>query len=310
MPKRVVDGEGIWRSNKLALLPPEMKAELANLIPLALANGSFECTPEEVWSRVYAKNRREVPLDWVVRLLDELERAKILFRWNAEGRTWGYWTAIDKPGRLPPPSRRGDTAGRHEALGAEPPRADLDALLGHVANGQPMANRSVTCGQPLVTERLVSGCLGFGLGSGTGSGTPTEGLKPSTPDFPNSAPPEEPAYDPAFDDEQAFTSTVDLFPETDGGRLLRDYSHRSQVRHQEAIAEIQQALSCSAPEAAEWLKAKIREYLAGAKPDYHKSFLGFLDSKPWRNTPAETNGVAPPGFAWFRDGDERVLLPA
>ena len=123
------------------------------------------------------------------------------------------------------------------------------------------------------------------------------------------APPDDPPYEPAFDGEQAFTSTVDLFPEKDGGRLLRDYSHRSQVRHQEAIAEIQQALSCSAPEAAEWLKGKIREYLAGAKPGYHKSFLGFLDSKPWRNTPAETNGVAPPGFAWFRDGDERVLLP-
>ena len=123
------------------------------------------------------------------------------------------------------------------------------------------------------------------------------------------APPEELAYDSAFDGEQAFTSTVDLFPEKDGGRLLRDYSHRAQLRHQEAIAEIQQSLSCSAPEAAEWLKGKIREYLAGAKPGFHKSFLGFLDSKPWRNTPAETNGAAPPGFAWFRDGDERVLLP-
>jgi hypothetical protein len=123
------------------------------------------------------------------------------------------------------------------------------------------------------------------------------------------APPAEPVYDPAFDGEQAFTSTVDLFPEKDGGRLLRDYSHRAQLRHQEAIAEIQQSLSCSPPEAAEWLKGKIREYLAGAKPGYHKSFLGFLDSKPWRNSPAEANGAAPPGFAWFRDGDERVLLP-
>ncbi len=123
------------------------------------------------------------------------------------------------------------------------------------------------------------------------------------------APPEEPAYDPAFDGEQAFTSTVDLFPEKDGGRLLRDYSHRAQLRHQEAIAEIQQSLSCSASEATEWLKGKIREYLAGAKPGFHKSFLGFLDSKPWRNSPQERNGAAPPGFAWFRDGDERVLLP-
>ena len=120
---------------------------------------------------------------------------------------------------------------------------------------------------------------------------------------------DDPVIHPAFDGQEAFTTTVDLFPEKDGGRLLRDYSHRAQVRHQEAIAEIQQSISCSAPEATDYLKGKIREYLAGAKPGYHKSFLGFLDSKPWRNTPPETNGAAPPGFAWFRDGDERVLLP-
>ena len=129
------------------------------------------------------------------------------------------------------------------------------------------------------------------------------------PDVANAAKCQTDGYDSAFDGQEAFTTTVDLFPEKDGGRLLRDYSHRAQLRHQEAIAEIQQSLSCSASEATEWLKGKIREYLADAKPGFHKSFHGFLDSKPWRNTPAETNGAAPPGFAWFRDGDERVLLP-
>jgi hypothetical protein len=43
MPKRVIDGEGLWHSDKLALVePPSFRAEYACLLPLALANGVFE----------------------------------------------------------------------------------------------------------------------------------------------------------------------------------------------------------------------------------------------------------------------------
>ena len=36
MPKRVIDGEGLWRSEKLARVQPEkFRAEYANQIPLA-----------------------------------------------------------------------------------------------------------------------------------------------------------------------------------------------------------------------------------------------------------------------------------
>jgi hypothetical protein len=58
MPKRVVDGEAVWRSDKIASLSESwMRPEFANLIPLALANGSFECSPRLIWSQVYAYNR-------------------------------------------------------------------------------------------------------------------------------------------------------------------------------------------------------------------------------------------------------------
>lgn len=51
MPKRIVDGEGLWRSDKLAEVTPAwIKAEYANLVPLALANGSFEANPRRIWS--------------------------------------------------------------------------------------------------------------------------------------------------------------------------------------------------------------------------------------------------------------------
>ncbi len=40
MPKRVFDGEGLWRFDKLSHVKPTwMRAELANLLPLSLANG-------------------------------------------------------------------------------------------------------------------------------------------------------------------------------------------------------------------------------------------------------------------------------
>lgn len=42
MPKRIVDGEGLWRSDKLSEVTPAwIKAEYANLVPLALANGKL-----------------------------------------------------------------------------------------------------------------------------------------------------------------------------------------------------------------------------------------------------------------------------
>ena len=61
MPKRVIDGDALWGSGKLLQVQPlEYRAEYANLIPLALANGSFEADPRLVWKNVYAYNRPDV----------------------------------------------------------------------------------------------------------------------------------------------------------------------------------------------------------------------------------------------------------
>lgn len=161
MPKRVVDGDRIWDSDKLRNLRESwMKPEYANLLPLALANGTFEADPRRVWSKVYSYNRQEVTVEQVGQLLDELERVRMLFRWNdgTTGKQWGYFVGIDKPGRLPPASR---VRSGHEILGPTPPMLMVEQFL----------RESLTAGEPVASQTVLDGSLGFGSGIGFGSGS-------------------------------------------------------------------------------------------------------------------------------------------
>jgi hypothetical protein len=157
MPKRVVDGEAIYTSRKLKLVDPEwMRGEYANLLPLALANGVFEYDIDQIWARVYAYLRPSISRDDVVALFAAYERTGLIFWWEDEnGKRWGFWVGIDKPGRLPSLKRQ---KGRHERVGPEPPREKLEQYLRDV-------NQRSAIGRP-----LVSLGFGFGLGSGSGSG--------------------------------------------------------------------------------------------------------------------------------------------
>ena len=166
MPKRIIDGEGLWRSDKLAKVTPTwIKAEYANLVPLALANGSFEVNPRRIWSTVYSYNRPEITLEQVEEVLAEFERVKLLFRWTdgATSKQWGYFVGIEKPGRLPAPSR---LRQGHEILGPQPPRELLQTFL----------SDPESTGQPVATQTVPNGSIGFGscfgLGSGRGDGLP------------------------------------------------------------------------------------------------------------------------------------------
>jgi len=153
MPKRVLDGEGMWKSDKLSHVePPRRRSEYANLLPLALANGVFEANPRRIWSTVYSYNRPDVPAEEVEQILEEFERVKLLFRWieRETGKVWGFWVGIDKPGRLPGKSRW----GKNEAIGPTPPPQELKHFLD--SNG---------------IHKLPNGngmLLGFGSGFGSG----------------------------------------------------------------------------------------------------------------------------------------------
>ena len=127
MAKRIIDGEGLWRSEKIARINPTwMRAEYANLLPLALANGVFELDVRRIWSLVYSYNRTEISFDEVDQILKEFERVGLLFRFfDAQtGKQWGYWVGIHKPGRLPSGSR---LQKKHEMTGPRPP---AEALTG------------------------------------------------------------------------------------------------------------------------------------------------------------------------------------
>ena len=173
MPKRIIDGEGVWRSQKLRQVELKYRSEYANLLPLAEDRGSFEYDPASIWADVYACSRPDITQDDVTKILAEFERVKLLYRWEQDGKTWGFWVGIDKAGLLPKPSER------HSDF----PTPDKDALEAWSGRAAPDTPSGRADSAP--EERT-----GFGLGSGSGSGlgrgnshshsAPQDGVAPPT----------------------------------------------------------------------------------------------------------------------------------
>lgn len=162
MPKRIVHGERVWRSTKLSEVNPEFRAEFANLLPLALANGTFECDPMLIWTQVYAFNRPSVRASKVIKILDEFERVRMLFRWNGVGgKPWGFWIGIRNGNVLPKISEVGRGDYR---IGEEPPAGLLASFLSfEIDSGLDPASEP-----PLSRGKGLGSGLGTGIGSGIG----------------------------------------------------------------------------------------------------------------------------------------------
>jgi hypothetical protein len=126
MAKRMLDGDKLWRSDKLRQVQPEsFRAEYSNLYALALANGAFECAPDRVWCEVYAYNRPSISPETVREILREFERVKLLFRWQAgDGKTWGFWVGSEK--MLPTPEQIRQSKYK---IGEPVPKQQLAAFL-------------------------------------------------------------------------------------------------------------------------------------------------------------------------------------
>ena len=167
MHKRVVDGGALWKAEKIARIQPEwIRAEYANWIPLALANGSFETDARRIWATVYSFNRPDISVEDTEDIRREFCRVGLLFLWadEASGKIWGYFTGIEKPGRLPAKSRLDK---KHEPIGPIPP---ADAHRSYVELTRAKALDAV-----VVSRWLANGCLGFGFGTGLGIGkTPSQ----------------------------------------------------------------------------------------------------------------------------------------
>ncbi len=121
MPRRVIDFDAMWSSDKLAACAPWAQAEYAWLYGLADASGSFELTNLRViWGRV-AAIRQNLSLERLQQVFEEFADKGLLFIWQEGSKRYGHWTNSERPGRLPPASWR----GRLERLAPPVPAAAL-----------------------------------------------------------------------------------------------------------------------------------------------------------------------------------------
>lgn len=132
MPKRVLDFDAMWGSDKLASCAAWAQAEYAWLYGLADASGCFELTNLRViWGRV-AAIRGNLTLERLEQVFAEFRDKGLLFVWEHEGKRYGHWTGSDVPGRLPPPSWR----MRLERLAPPVPKQQLAEYMARFARGR------------------------------------------------------------------------------------------------------------------------------------------------------------------------------
>ena len=132
MPKRVIDFDAMWGSDKLASCASWAQAEYAWLYGLADACGCFEITNLRViWGRV-AAIRGNLTLERLQQVFDEFQDKGLLFVWECDGKRYAHWTGSDVPGRLPAPSWR----MRLERFAPPVPKAQLEAYMTRFARGR------------------------------------------------------------------------------------------------------------------------------------------------------------------------------
>ncbi len=106
MPKRVIDFDAMWASDKLARCAVWARREYAWLYGLADCSGCFEWSNlRVVWGKV-AAIRPDVSVKKLEKIFAEFQRCGLLFVWEQNSKRYGHWTGSDVPGRLPPPSWR------------------------------------------------------------------------------------------------------------------------------------------------------------------------------------------------------------
>jgi hypothetical protein len=156
MPKRVIDFDAMWGSDKLAACAAWAQGEYAWLYGLADASGCFELTNLRViWGRV-AAIRGNLTIERLEQVFAEFQDKGLLFVWEHEGKRYAHWTGSDVPGRLPPPSWR----MRLEKFAPPVPKQQLAEYMARFARG-----------------RAALGGVGFRAEAREESGAASENLK-------------------------------------------------------------------------------------------------------------------------------------
>jgi hypothetical protein len=181
MPKRVLDFDALWASDKIAACAEWAQAEYAWIYGLADANGSFELTNLRVpWSKV-AAIRKNLPRERFEQIIAEFHGKGLLFIWAANGKRYAHWTGSDKPGRLPRESRRTPRYG--PIFAPSVPKTELAAYVTECSsrrNSKPVAPSNcdvIPAYQAVYCDSKPVDGLGLGLGVGAGGkeGAPENG---------------------------------------------------------------------------------------------------------------------------------------
>ncbi len=151
MPKRVIDFDAMWGSDKIAACAEWAQAEYAWLYGLADASGCFEVTNLRViWGRVAAV-RRNLTIERLEQILDEFQNKGLLFVWEHEGKRYAHWTGSDVPGRLPPPSWR----ARLERYAPPVPKQRFAEYMSKFARGRAALAGGKFSGSPRAEEEQL-----------------------------------------------------------------------------------------------------------------------------------------------------------
>lgn len=112
MPKRFLDADAMWTSNRLARCKKESVPEYAWLYGLADAWGNFEMTNFDVlWKNAYAGIRKHVTVQDMVAFLRDFRDNGLLYTWRENGKLIGHWTGCETGQRLPSPGQRNRYSG-------------------------------------------------------------------------------------------------------------------------------------------------------------------------------------------------------
>ncbi len=161
-------------SEKLTTVPEKFRGEFGWVLPLAQVNGCFECTPMLVWRTCYSGVRPDWSVADVSAMLDEFEKAKMLFRFQADGKTYGFFVGIQKEGRLPKPSDRVKAAKQWQA--GMVPEKQLASFLGVPVKKvredyrDEVATNSRVGRDKVARKSPTGNGNGVGIGSGAGTG--------------------------------------------------------------------------------------------------------------------------------------------
>ena len=157
MPKRVIDFDAMWGSDKLASCAEWAQAEYAWLYGLADASGCFELTNLRViWGRV-AAIRRNLSLERLEQIFHEFHDKGLLFVWEENGKRYGHWTGSDVPGRLPAPSWR----IRLERLAPPVPKQQFAEFMSRFSRGRAASPGGGFFGEATLGPGAFSGGLPF-----------------------------------------------------------------------------------------------------------------------------------------------------